>query len=242
MKNETIKLLPLVMAVILCAGLLTGCGGKDVEPDNTTASETESQPDTTEEEGGIVGENGKKLMVDYETPGTIAEDAPDIASTTLVIHGVSLEMPFQTSALVDSGWTFYSEDVGQQMVAANTEASMMGFSMYLNETAYVDLGSVINNDASQKPVLECSVTRLTINLLDSMEDDGFDFVLPGGITKDSTAADVLAAYGDVLENENFEYVQVGNTMLYYADQKESGLNFYFGFHEDGTLDCVTVSS
>ena len=236
MKQKKFRLFAVFLAAVLTASLLAGCDLGDIL-DETGSTETETVEETTEAVGGIVGENGRRLKVDYETPGTIAEEAPGIGSKSFTLMGTTLEVPFLTSKLIENGWTFYSESVGQKMVSPETEANIMGFDMYLNDAAYLTLGRLQNTASGEKPATECYVTKLTINMA-----EGVEFVLPGGITQASTAADVLAVYGDVLENDSFDHVQVGNTMLYYAEHKDTGLSFYFGFNEDGTLSGVTIFS
>ncbi len=243
MKFDSIKRVALLLTVVCFVGLLSGCANEDKTETQTTISPTESQPETTEATevtGGIVGENDRRLEVDYETPGVVASDAAPVNSKTLVLNGVTVEMPVLVSTLVNNGWRFYSEEMGQQLVGPKTETNVMGFSLYLNDAACLDITSVSNDADTEKPILDCHISRLVF-LFDTETGAGFDFVLPGGITAGSTAADVLAIYGDVLDNESFDYVQVGKTMLYYEGHLETGLSFYFGFNEDGTLSGAAIS-
>ncbi len=238
MKYERMRWLALALTLALLMGALAGCGGEETP---STSGETEVTQEPTETtETGLLGENGKRLKVDYETTGSVAPEAASINSATLVINGQTLQMPFTVSALTENGWHFYSEDSGQQLISANTQASVMGFTLYWNDTPYLDLSGVRNDSAAQKPLLECTVDTLIMDLnQENMAE--LEFVLPGGITKDSTAADVLAVYGDVMQNEAFDHVQVGNTMLYYVDNEQTGLSFYFGFRDDGTLKRISIS-
>lgn len=238
MKQKIIRRLALALTFALFLGVLTGCGGEEDAPSTGETEQTGDTQQTTE--SGLLGENGKRLKVDYETPGSVAAESAELNSATVVINGQTLQMPFAVSALVQNGWHFYSEDSGQQMISANTLASVMGFTLYWNEEPYLDLSAVRNDSTVEKPVLECTVDTLIMDLdLENMSD--LDFVLPGGITGASTAADVLSVYGDVTDNGSFDHVQVGNTMLYYVDNEQTGLSFYFGFREDGTLKRISIS-
>ncbi len=238
--KQWMKMITLLLALTLMCGILAACAEEDPEE---TSAPTQTQTETTEETeptGGIVGENDVRLNVEYETPGVIAADAAPLGSKKLVVNGLTVEMPIQIAALLSNGWAFYSEETAQMPVAAKTETNVMGFSLYLEETAYLDITVVSNSADTKKPISECTARRLVIDL--DLEDAAeLEIVLPGGITQDSTSADVLAVYGDVLENPNFEYVQVGKKMLYYVGNLESGLNYYFGFNDDGTLNGVTIS-
>ncbi len=236
---EKVRKLIVLLALCLCMGLLAGCEGFDLGTTQPSTEPTEAT-EPTEETGGIVGENGTRLRVDYETPGTINPEAVPLDSTTIAISAMLYEMPITMSSLVNNGWVLYDEAMGQQTVAGKTEANVLGFNLYQENVAYLDITSVKNDADGTKPILDCKITRLVFNI--SGEHAGkLDFVLPGGITGQSTAADVLAVYGDVLENDHFDHVQVGKTMLYYAENVQTGLSFYFGFNEDGTLNGVSIS-
>lgn len=238
--NRMKKLFALLAA--LCLTVLAGCGTENTPEDTSVSGGTETVTETTTETvPGYEGEVGKPLTVDFETHGTVAQEAAALNSKTIVLNGVTLELPCLVSNLTDNGWSFYSETMSQKLVSAGTEASIMGFTMYLGDQGYLELGKVRNDAAQEAPVSACYVTKLTIHTLDHETEDGFDFVLPGGITGYSTAADVIEVFGPAQDNEVFDYVQTGPFLLYYAEHAETALSYAFSFNEDGTLQSVTIS-
>lgn len=233
--NKTIFKL---LALLMCILMLAGCGNVTEE---TESSSTETTEDTTEATiEGLEGENGKKLTVDFKTHGTVAEGAGDITGTTLEIGGLTLEIPVSIAALVENGWTFYSEETGAKPVSPETEAEVMGFSLYRDEQAWIELSRVQNPLTEAAPISQCYATKITINTID-LTQEGVAFTLPGGITRNSTAADVLEIYGPVTENDFFESVTVNAHMIYYSQQETSGLCYFFNFNDDGTLQCVSIT-
>lgn len=86
-------------------------------------------------------------------------------------------------------------------------------------------------------MIKASITRVSLHV---EWEDITDFVLPGGIIADSTAADVLSVFGNPNEAEGFESGYNLDDQLSYENNDKSGLSYHFTFNEDGTLYSCSI--
>lgn len=236
MKHDK-KLAALLLAAILMLTMLAGCdlnGGDDV------SSSTDASDVTEETIPGYEGENGKPLKVDFMTHGTVSEDAPALDSRKIVIAGASYEFPCSVSHFTENGWHFYSDDIAEQSVSASTETNVMGFTLYAEEgRSSLEIDRLRNDASGKSAVKDCLVTKLTVSVV-SDAGERLEFILPGGITERSTAADVIEVFGPAVDNTSFGYVQTGTSLLYYAEHETSDMSFAFHFSDDGAITGFVV--
>lgn len=236
--KKTNKIFALLLCMSIFLTLFAGCSNED---DFDASESSEATEETTEETvDGYEGEKGKPLTVDFTTHGTRDEGAAALNTKTFLFNGTTYEYPFSIASMLENGWRFYSEDVSLQTVSASTEASVMGFNFYHGDLLCAELSRIVNASEEVAPVKDCTVSCMTIYTTQEESDDALSFVLPGGITDASTAADVIEVFGPALDNMTFESVQTGASLLYYSCHKETGLSYAFGFRDDGTIESVMI--
>lgn len=229
----------MLLVCVCVAGMLTACASEDTQDDTKqTQTVTEETEETVE---GYEGEKGKPLTVDFKTHGDITPDAGSIETMAITLAGVTYNLPCVVSKLLDNGWRFYSDEIADQSVAADTETSVMGFNLYYGESEIVtaEIGRLRNDASAKASVRDCVVTKIAITIPENAEEV-VSFVLPGGINERSTAADVIEIFGAATDNEAFDFVQTGASMLFYSEHKTTGASFAFHFSDDGTLTSVMV--
>lgn len=245
----------LLMVLVLCGCILAGCGleisagGNQDNQSGKTGSGYEKLEDTVDLNDftettldtvieAVADGEGDTLQVDLSAHGTVITGGTVVGSSKLILNGVVYEMPFVMSQLQVSGW---SGEISDQTVFAGMED--LTFAVWSLETGEEDelLVYKVRNEAGEaQPVSACSVTKLEVKDIQALSET-CSFVLPGGITKSSTAADVAAVYGGAVDNGEFKSVDVYEKCLEYRDQNNSRLTYEFWFHSDGTLDSVTIS-
>lgn len=229
----------MLLVCICAASLLVACTSDDTQDDTKqTLDVTEETEETVE---GYEGEKGKPLTVDFKTHGEITSDAGSIETMAITLAGVTYDLPCAVSKLLDNGWRFYADEIAEQSVSAQTETSVMGFNLYYGESEVVtaEIGRLRNDSTAKASVRDCVVTKISITIPEKAEDV-VSFVLPGGINERSTAADVIEVFGSATDNEAFDFVQTGTSMLFYSEHKATGASFAFNFSDDGTLASVMV--
>lgn len=236
MKHDK-KIAALLLAAVLMLTMLAGC---DLNWGDDVPSSTEASDMTEETIPGYEGENGKPLKVDFMTHGAVSEDAPALDSKKIVIAGVSYEFPCAVSRFMENGWHFYSDEIAEQTVSADTETNVMGFTLYTEEDGItLEIGRLRNDASNKTAVKDCLVTKLTVSVV-SDTGERLEFILPGGITERSTAADVIEVYGPAVDNTSFGYVQTGTSLLYYAENEASDMSYAFHFSDDGAITGFVV--
>lgn len=183
--------------------------------------------------------DGTILSVDTTWNGVIEENAEPVSSSKVIINGTTYEFPFAAGQLLENGWSLAPNVSFENDFAANTQTHLIGASLFYEERDYLSIGAVYNNSTAPQPLEACQVTRLTIHIGYRLKlEKTFSFVLPGGITWDSSAADVIAVFGPVENNTNFEYVRVSDDQLSYLNR--SGMQYYFSFSDDGSLYQISI--
>lgn len=229
----------MLLACVCVASMLVACTSEDTQDDTKQTQDVTEETEETVE--GYEGEKGKPLTVDFNTHGEITPDAGAIETMALTLAGVTYDLPCAVSKLLDNGWRFYSDEIADQSVSADTETAVMGFNLYYGESEAVtaEIGRLRNASTAKATVRDCVVTKLSITIPENAEDV-VSFVLPGGINERSTAADVIEVFGSATDNEAFDFVQTGTTMIFYSEHKTTGASFAFNFNDDGTLTSVMV--
>lgn len=233
----------IAMAIVLLAVSFTACGKKDETSNtdvdkatNNSSSSNETSDNTTTDK--LVSEDGDEFIVDIITKGEIEENAEGINSNKFTVAGTSFTLPCNTSNLFDAGWTIKSNMTFDNFFEGKTETSLVSFEIDSPDNdAEISLSSIYNDSEENKPLEECQLTGVK---MDPYYFENADFVLPGGITKNSTAADVLSVFGNPNDNSNFEYGYNLDDQLTYENHNNTSLTYSFTFNDDGTLYSVRI--
>ena len=240
-------------ALILCLSLfillsLTACGETPPQSDptpsttttTTTTTTTANGDNTTSADEGDTVPSG--LTVNTQATGTVTPNAADAGGKTITLGGKTYDFPCRVGDLMADGW-YLSDKVTTDNFLAKTSTTLMGYYLYHNEASGVvsefQMGVVYNEFDTNRDLRECLLTCAAF-FVDTGEQGTEDFLLPGGINKSSTAADVLAVFGEPDDNSQFEVAFAMEDQLSYHNHKDSGLTYYFAFNEDGTIFSVTV--
>lgn len=228
---------------------LTACGGTDADTDESSDTEASAQVSASTSAGNtddVKTEEPKKDPyealgfegVDVTVSGTVKKDAPSVSSSEISLFGKSLQMNFLLSDLTSDGWSTDDCDVMSRTVAALTK---MGYhddiDMKKNGINYMDIRKLLNDSETEAIQNDCRVWQFTIfNIADA------DFVLPGGITQDSTLRDILDVYGYPENCKNFYGCTVYQNKLQYGQCYGSGLYYTFEFTANGDISSVRIMS
>lgn len=229
----------------LLAVSFTACGKND-EASNSDANKTTNNSSSSNETNDnttidkIVSEDGDEFVVDMTTKGEVDTNAEGINSNKFTVVGTSFTLPCNTADLFNSGWHLSSNMTFDNNFEPETQTSLVSFYLYPpEEIGYsIDLRSIYNENSENRPIEECELTGIYLNGYSSSDDA--DFVLPGGITEKSTAADVLSVFGNPNDNSNFEYGYNLDDQLTYENHNNTGLTYSFTFNDDGTLYSVRI--
>ena len=180
------------------------------------------------------------LSVDTEATGVVQESAT-AEKKAVTIGEKEYEFPVLVSDLIDDGW-YFDDSVQTRLdtVEANTIAALPDISLYHNEYQFRIVLIEVNNDSdAEKPVRDCKLIKVGVNGSAAVDASKIKFVLPGGITWQSTAADVVSVYGTAENHpEYFSKVKhMGSTADYTGDL----FSVSFTFFEDGTIEYICFS-
>lgn len=212
-------------------------------PQNTG---TATQPTT----GNTTSEIRTTLKVDLTKRGEIKSNAPSKNSDEFVLEGTTMRLPMEGSALSAQGWTYSENSTAKdKLMDPGKTTNLVSFYLYDTDGNEMMLNQAVNNNSTAKPVLECQITSFTMDTFSLNEDFG-DLVLPGGISLFSTAADVIAIFGEAENNADFDSVEVGEHYVKYVENKTSGLCYFFSFYSaedyngelDGNIREIRIST
>ncbi len=238
------KVVALLLAACMLAVTLAGCGAKNNAVENELPTQTDkvqvetdtkmTEPSTPSSEDTINKikdpKDGTILDIDLAVRGEIKSNAPAMNSGEFILEGVTMQLPFAGSALSDKGWQFSENSTAKDAVIdPKSTTNLISFYIYDTDGNEMMLYQAINESDSAKPVLECQISSFEVDTFSLNQAFG-DLILPGGICLYSTAADVIEIFGTPENNSNFENVYVYEHGIYYVENKESGLCYYFSFY------------
>ena len=254
------KIISIILMLIMVISVLTACekkeetndaneylGGSentseqaDNEVQNTEQTDNEVQSTEKNDVETYTNENGSAFTVNTDVSGEIISGNP-IDSNKIDLNGVEFNLPCPVTDLLDNGFSFRGNTVNNKTYDAKATASFIGCDLKYNEmnTCYYLL-SIYNGADSVKKIEECELQSITINCNEKSDSRLCDFVLPGGITENSTAADVLNVYGNPYDSTYFKSGSMSNRGLYYYNN-DSSVSYEFIFHDDGTLIRIKIS-
>ncbi|MBR5498395.1 MAG: hypothetical protein IKV76_10495 [Clostridia bacterium] len=248
------KILAIILSIVAVATLFTACSDNDTQSNNEnneqvnqiTPSDNNNTNDSdinknepTDSNGKIVNDDGETFNVDTNTKGTINTDAEGIDSNKFILNDVTYELPFASAELFNNGY-YISENLSfEDEFDANAATNLISFNLsHNNKTSYITLTQVYNDSDSFKTLKECTVSAFDIDFYYVHEDD--NFVIPGGITKESTAANILEIFGDPNTTTEFENGYNLDDQLTYNNHKTSNISYSFTFNENGTLYSIHI--
>ena len=230
------KTVALMLAVIMLALSVTGCLGS---PAAGSTGEAEKKDNVSQTEKGdkIVSEDGDVFIVDVSAKGEIKAGAESVGSRKVVICDVTYEMPVRVSELMANGWEISGGEFEDQF-DPEQETNLVSFYMNDGNGNEIMLGSVYNDKSSSATLSECLLYGFTIDTDPGFEDSSV--VFPGGITGNSTAADVLEVFGDPNDARDFDWGYNLDDQLSYVNDDKSEMTYHFTFNEDGSLYQISV--
>lgn len=238
------KLFVCLLALTLTLMMLASCGDKETTNENTdettvAANETVTEKNNEETAEKLINDDGEEFIVDTTTKGSIKEGAASINEAKITLCGKEYAFPVKISDLIADGWYFSENQDVSEKVPAESVAMTNGIYLFSADGSEITIGEICNELTEEAGIEDCLITRVS---LDVEWEDITDFVLPGGIIADSTAADVLSVFGNPNEAEGFESGYNLDDQLSYENNEESGLTYHFTFNEDGTLYSCSVES
>lgn len=239
------KLLTLLLSASLMICCLGACSSeKSGESDNKKSEPTQEiidkKPEPKQEiPEKIVNEDGVEFTPDIKNEGEIEKDSYDLSSDKIILNGKTYSFPVRISELQENGWDFTSE-LSEDEVKPGYTISLFSVSMEDEDGNILTLSELKNDSDDTISINDALLTRFSIP--SNYGKNNVEFVLPGGISKKSTAYDVLSVYGLPNEdNENFDRAYNLKTQLSYEKQKKSEMRYSFSFEEDGKVSYVTIS-
>ena len=227
-----------VLTVLLAAGVgllvhRSAAGRWLWEPAPTDRGRT---ADVTEKETAAPAAD--LLQVDCLTTGEISPELSSIGDTLLILDGQRFHFPIIAGAMEET-WRVRDDDGGFESGLAHVsggEAVCVSTASRMEMTARAWTASGDTAGTAEKTVIT------DIVLYGAAEGDGAAWVLPGGLTQNSTAADVLSVFGEPGGNADFgSGARAEANTLYYPDQKDSGISYTFLFRTDGRLVSAELS-
>lgn len=226
-----------LLLIITMLFLLAACGDKEnntnVDSDtfiNQPQSYENTEAGSTTEK--IVNDDGEEFIVDTTTTGEIKENYDPVSSTKITIDNVEYSLPFKSSELLNNGWILAGEF--DEDFSPNTSTTLLSCYLVNDNNERILIDCIFNNNDTAKPFEECLVLDFEVY------EEAYNYILPGGITNNSTAGDVLSVYENPYTTSYFEDGYNFDDNLYYYEQIDSQIDYQFTFNEDGTINRVIV--
>lgn len=157
---------------------------------------------------------GKRSAGTYTAPTEVGND---LTAAIFMLDGTLYELPVPVSEFLDNGWTIKQKP---SYIVCNGEGEITV------EKAGAKLTLKITNFAKYQTIAEnCVVTSITVD-----DTDGVDITLPGGLTFESSKADV-----DSVITEDF-YCSESTYKHYYSYSDYSERDFSIYLYVDAESD------
>ena len=232
------KLLAILMAIMLVAGF-AGCSDDKTETKAPAEKPAEVKEEKKFEVKEVVSKDGKEFTPDITTEGKL--ETKTLSDETIELCGKTYTMPVKVSDLMNDGWALGAIEFKNEF-KPKMKTTLASFSMKNAEGAYISLGAIYNDTDEVQKLEDCLLIDFNMSYLNS-EATKVDFVFPGGVTKGTTAHDVLSVYGDPNDSELFTGHSYNlEKQLTYTEHKDTGLSFSYSFEEDGVLSYAKVSA
>lgn len=238
------KCLIFIFIFIMMVATLAACDkkGSTANTDNkesTNQTEQSSKENKEAAVGKITNEDGEEFTVDTTATGEIKNDAEPISSNKISLGDKTYAFPMKMSELMADGWSLSEGYEYENEFEPNTTTNLISYNLKSSDGTEIMLDQVRNDSTTVKGIEDCVLTGFHID--EYYFSENFDFVLPGGITKDSTAADVLSVFGDPNKTSDFKgYSYNLDDQLTYDQHSVSNICYSFTFYEDGTLSGIYI--
>jgi len=245
------KIVAIIMILIIVMSVFAGCGKKAATTDtetninnqeNITSQLTnEDQTATETDSEQIINKKGVAFEVNTDISGEIKSSVNPLNSNKIILNGVEFGLPCPTADLFNKGFSLRDNLSFQNSFKANMKTNLSGFFDLIYDEKYTcaSIKAIYNGADSEKTLEECELYQISIDCGNMDENSFCDFVLPGGITKNSTAADVLNVYGNPYDNAYFESGSTGRNVLAYWNNNSS-VSYEFKFNDGGTIDSISI--
>jgi hypothetical protein len=159
-----------------------------------TMEDTDAAGDTDQ---AITAETspGKLSASQAESPDALSND---LYSFQFALDGAIYELPTPYSQFKENGWT------GDNLDVLTLPPNQRNLITYLTNGVHRISVEFVNTSEDALTFDKCDVGGITI--YKTRDTQGLEFILPKGVTNDSSYLDVLAAYGDPTEKYESEYL------------------------------------
>jgi len=229
---KTFKLTVWILALIMFVSVLSGCGAKDNgdESGQGTNDVTNNSSQLFESTDTIVNDDGKKFLPNTEVTGVVKEGSESLDSNKFVIGGKTYALPIKISYLLDDGWSFLKGFSFENDFVPG-ETNLVSFYLVNENGIEIQLEKIINDSSDNQKIEECYLSAFVIDNYHMTAD--FEFVMPGGITQLSTAADIISVLGDPNKATQFSgYSYNLAEQLTYSKHNVSNIGYSFVLRED----------
>ena len=233
---KTKRLLSVLLVALMI--VLSACGKSDNSNTSSTSSTQAdvSESDIVSQQDALTAPVG--LSCDITNEGTVSDQAPALGAYAFISDGETYTLPLPVSTLTEKGLYHTVPEEDNSFKAQLQYKLLTGFSLYRKtdneESVVFRIYSLSNPSAEPQPVENCKLTGV------EFRPSYTDWVLPGGITKQSTAANVLRIYGVPGKNANAPFTdgRVGKVSSdsYLKYSAADGMVVEFYFNEDGTIN------
>lgn len=185
------------------------------------------------------------LSVDMDATGVVAENPAPMDSGKITLGNKEYTFPMLISELTDDGW-YFDENARErlaemELIPANSTETLADMNLFHNEYAggmRLMLLGVYNDGDEEAELRDCYLGAMAVNATMAANPEDINIVLPGGITFNSTASDVVAAYGDSYDHPEFLGAQLDSSS---AEYRGNNFNVSFTFEEDGRINYIYYS-
>lgn len=237
----------IVFFIAILFVILTDCSNyEEIETTNPTieqSSDKNAEETKTNQERRILNQATKEIFsVDLSKKGILmSSEESVINSSELILSNKKYYFPMLADLFDDEAWTI------------NEKTAKDNIHQYLEQDGLQDI-SISNQDGlimkvknvyRSVPTISDEIEIVIINSISlevSEQSKPNDWILPGGITAKSTAADILDVYGDPNTSTLFSKNSYSTEKeLYYIEQVDSCISYRFLFNQDGTIKQVDIS-
>ena len=228
------KIRRVVVSFVLVLAMLlsTGCGslsllGGDAtnEMQETVSKLTDAFANKTNDTDSNV-EVKDEALANSETKNADVVMSDDLYDFTFILDGVTYQLPFAYSELVENGWELdWGADSEEDTIAANTYETL-----YMTKYGASISIDIMNLSGNSQKIKDLMVGGIQTDL-DSVADPEF-FSIAKGVNLISTIDDIKAAFGPA----NDTYKGEGYTSLtYYPDEYDYNVSVDFYIDEEDEI-------
>lgn len=210
----------------------------------TSDSATDKNPESTNENSESTTADGQNsdnsqtssLNVDMTKKGTISSKNKDINKSVILFNNQKYYFPIIAKNFFNKSWSCNGKTCDKSIL------KNIGNNLVLSHSSgeKIKVQEVYAFDKENNYQPEILINRIVLE--GTKSKNSTFWVLPGGITAQSTAADVIAVYGNTNGNKNFSKCSYNSeNKISYSSQKKSGISYVFTFNSDGSIDSVEVS-